>query len=355
MRRGLAGSALVGGVFLAAACGSSAESQVPAPRATTSGADASVDVDASAPPAPTPDVDAADDASDAAIDAPAAFACAGKIGGKGDRTLSLASGGYARTSLLHVPSSYDPARGMPLVVSFHGFGSDATQQTLLTNMSAAADARGFVVAYPQGIGNGWNAGDCCTQLQPAGIDDVGFVRALVARIASEYCIDPKRIYATGMSNGGFMSHRLACEMADVFAAVAPVAGVLGISPATCNPPRVVPIMDFHGTSDGVVPYDGGMTSPDPFTHGFKSVQQTINFWRNKDGCLDAPVTTYASGDATCVKWSGCRGGGDITLCTIDGGGHTWPGGLPVPTLGKTSVDLNATNAMVDFFLAHPMP
>lgn len=348
---GIAGAAAI----VCGACGSGGSGVSAVAHDAGTDAAAAAPIDASSPQLPPP----ADDAStpDDATSAPdaAAFACAGKTGAKGDRTLSLTSGGYPRTSLFHVPSSYDPARGMPLVLSFHGFGSDATQQTLLTNMTAASDARGFVVAYPQGIGNGWNAGDCCTETQPANVDDVAFVRDLLALIQRDYCIDPRRVYATGMSNGGFMSHRLACAMSDVFAAVAPVAGVLGIAPAACTPSRAVPIMDFHGTADGVVSYDGGGTTPDPFRQGFASVSATMNFWRLHDACLSAPETTYAKGDATCVRWGGCTNGADLTLCTIDGGGHTWPGGLAVPTLGKTSTDLDATNAMVDFFFSHPMP
>jgi polyhydroxybutyrate depolymerase len=338
---------------LGAACGSSASDSSKAPSPSATGrydAGVATPYDASLPPPPA----WGDDASPATDAAPSTFACAGKTGTSGDRTLSLTSGGNARTSLLHVPSSYDPTRGEPLILNFHGFGSDATQETLLTSMSAAADARGFIVAYPQGIGQGWNAGDCCTMLQPSGIDDIQFVKDLLAMIANEYCIDPSRIYATGMSNGGFMSHRLACAMSDVFAAVAPVAGVLGIKPSTCTPSRSVPILDFHGTADQVVPYYGGMTNPDPVTQGFKSVQETMGFWRLRDACLDAPETTYMNGDATCVRWGGCSSAADITLCTIDGGGHTWPGGLPVP-LGKTSTDIDATKTMIDFFFAHPMP
>ena len=310
------------------------------------------------PPGSNPWPDAGASGGDASVPppeaAPPAFTCTGKAGGKGDSTLSLMSGGLARTSLLHVPTTYDPTRGAMLVINFHGFSSDATQQELLTNMVGAADANDFVVAHPQGIGNGWNAGTCCTQLQTTPVDDIQFTRDLLANISASYCIDPKRIYATGMSNGGFMSHRIACELSDVFAAVAPVAGVLGIPPGTCNPTRTVPILDFHGTADPVVPYDGGPTNPDPLTQAFTSVQQTMNFWRLKDVCIDAPETTYQHGDATCVKYAGCSGAGDVTLCTIDGGGHTWPGGLPIPA-GKTSTDIDATKTIVSFFQSHPMP
>lgn len=332
----------------------------PAPSAP---ADASTPaLDASMPPVdddggasrPDPDASTADTA-------PPPFSCvgAGKPGKIGDRTITLTSGGIARTILLHVPQGYDPEAGAMLVLNFHGFSSDAAQQILLSKMNDASDAqvsgKRFIVAYPYGVGNGWNAGDCCSDLQVSGpVDDVAFVKALLAQLASEYCIDPRRIYATGMSNGGFMTHRLACEMADTFAAAAPVAGVLGIAPEHCNPKRAVPILHFHGTADGIVPYGGGAPGIDPLKH-FRSVQETISIWRQKDACLSGPQTTYAHGDATCVRYTGCEGVADVTLCTIDGGGHAWPGGLAVPTLGKTSTDIRATETMVDFFLAHPMP
>jgi polyhydroxybutyrate depolymerase len=242
-----------------------------------------------------------------------------------------------------------------IILGYHGFGSNAPEQVALTSMNAVADARGFIVAYPDGIGSGWNAGDCCTELQTTTVDDVQFTKDLLALLGNQYCLDPRRIYATGMSNGGFMSHRLACEMSDVFAAVAPVAGVLGIPPTSCTPSRAVPIIDFHGTADPVVPYDGGPAAKLVPGVVFRSVPTTMDFWRGADGCLGAPVVTYRSGTATCTRWSDCQGGADVELCTCVGEGHQWPGGLPVPTLGNSTNDVNATARMIDFFVAHPMP
>lgn len=355
-RYGSVGSAATLLVALLSACGgdapslakprpptaATASSPPPAPPASTTRG-VPTDEDAAAPPVEI----------DAGPELP--FTCTGKRGAKGDLTLSLTSGGQARTSLLHVPAGYDAGAGAMLVVNFHGFGSDAGQQVLLSNMNTASDKKGFVVAYPFGVGNGWNAGACCTELQSAKLDDVAFTKDLLRKIASDYCIDPKRIFATGMSNGGFFTHRLACEMADTFAAFAPVAGVLGIAPETCNPARAVPILHFHGTADALVPYDGGQTNLDPLTKSFLSVQETANVWRAKNGCLGGPETTFAHGDTSCTRWAGCSGKGEVNLCTIAGGGHTWPGGLPVPTLGKTSTDINATDAMIEFFAAHPLP
>jgi polyhydroxybutyrate depolymerase len=294
------------------------------------------------------------DAGSGAPIPPSSVTCAGKTGATGDLTLNLTSGGFARDSLLHVPSSYDPGKGAMLVLNFHGFSSNAAEQVLLTSMNTEADARGFVVATPDGLGNGWNAGDCCTELQPSNVDDVQFTRDLLALVESQYCIDPSRVYATGMSNGGFLSHRLACALSDTIAAVAPVAGVLGIDPTTCVPTRPVPILDFHGTADPVVPYDGGPAAKLVPGVTFRSVPTTMDFWRGANACLGAATVDYQFGTATCTRWSDCAGGADVELCTLVGEGHEWPGGLPVPTLGASTNDVVATRRMVDFFVAHPM-
>jgi polyhydroxybutyrate depolymerase len=285
-------------------------------------------------------------------------ACTGKAAASGSSLLSLTSGGVLRTAIVHVPKSYDPAKPTMLVLNFHGFSSDAPQEALLTKMSDAADARGFLVVYPYGLFASWNAGQCCGDAWTNSVDDVGFVRDLVTRLEADYCVDARRVYAAGMSNGGFISHRLGCALSDVFAAIAPVAGALGIPAADCQPKRPVPVMHFHGTGDPLVPYYGGMPLTKWASGGmldFPSVNQTLAVWRALDGCGDAYDVSYQKGDATCLRWSQCNGGAEVIRCTIDGGGHTWPGGMDVPFLGKTSHDLDATNAMLDFFDAHPMP
>ena len=281
--------------------------------------------------------------------------CSGLSGVAGDTTLYLTCGGYARDSLLHVPSSYDPTKGTMLVINYHGYTSNAAEQVALTGMSPVADARNFIVAYPDGLGAGWNAGDCCTETQPPNVDDVQFTKDLLSLIESQYCIDPARIYATGFSNGGFMSHYLACTMADTFAAVAPVSGVLGIPTTDCTPSRPVPIEDFHGTADPVVPYDGGPALKLLPPIQFMSVPATMNFWRGSDDCLGDAVVTYQHNTATCTAWNDCSGNVVAELCTLEGEGHEWPGGLPVPSLGASTDDVDATERMVDFFYAHPMP
>ncbi len=297
-------------------------------------------------------------ADDAGVPPPPVVHCTGKTAGAGDRTVALTSGGLARSTFLHVPKGYDPKTGAMLVLSFHGFTSNAAEQEVITRMNPASDTNGFLVAYPDGVGASWNAGDCCGTSWTDSVDDVGFVKDLLARLERDYCVDPKRVYATGFSNGGFLAYRLACEMADTFAAIAPVSGVQGIDPDACRPSRPVPVLHFHGTSDPIVPYNGGTPGPSlgvalPLT--FRSVDDTLAIWMNKDGCSGAGTVIYQKGDATCTDYGPCQGGAQVTKCKLAGDGHTWPGGVPIPFLGSTSNDLSATDAMVSFFNAHPMP
>ena len=272
--------------------------------------------------------------------------CSGKSTTTGDVVWNITSGGLARVVNVHIPANYDPSRGTPLVLNFHGFTSDAPQEAILSLMNDKADSEGFIVAYPYGTGTplSWNAGACCGTAASTGVDDIQFVRDILTTAADKLCIDPTRIYATGMSNGGFLSHRIGCELADKFAAIAPVAGVLGLP--SCNPSRPMPVMHFHGTMDPLVPYNGDAAM------GFPAVLDTFHGWADRDGCTGVPTQTYANGDATCQTYAQCAGGAEVTLCTIDGGGHTWPGGTPVPTLGVTSTDIHATDAMWTFFAAH---
>jgi polyhydroxybutyrate depolymerase len=277
-----------------------------------------------------------------------------------DTTWSLMHEGIERRFDVHLPPGYAMGQPTPVVLDFHGFGSNAGQQALLTQVNPKADAAGFIAVHPEGTGllQSWNAGLCCGEALDENRDDVGFVRALLDTLEEKLCVDPRRVYAMGMSNGGFFSHRLACELSDRIAAVAPVAGVLGLP--SCTPARPVPVMHFHGTADPLVPYDGGSPSiwPYPGTPPpmFPSAPSTFMGWATRDGCTDPePTTTYAQGEVRCATFASCRGGASATLCTVQGGGHTWPGGTPVPFLGHTTTDISATDAAWEFFAAHPLP
>jgi polyhydroxybutyrate depolymerase len=265
--------------------------------------------------------------------------------GAGNHDLAVTSGGRERTARVHVPSSSDPTKAVAVVLNFHGRMSNASQQELISKATSKADAAGFVVVYPEGVGQTWNAGLCCGQAQSENVDDVAFTRDLLDALGKKLCVDPKRVFATGLSNGAFMSNRLACELSDRIAAIGPVAGQLMMT--TCTPSRAVPVMYFHGDADGIVSYEG--------KYGMPGAQASAKAWATRNGCDATAKQTYAKGDTTCMTYSGCDASADVTLCTVAGGGHTWPGGTSIPYLGKTSTDVDATCAMWTFFEAHPMP
>ena len=280
---------------------------------------------------------------------PAAAACAGKAALSGDLDWKLTSDNVERTVHVHVPKSYVPTKAVPVVLNFHGFTSNGMQEDMLAHMSEKSEKAGFIAVHPEGTGvaPSWNAGACCGDAASTAIDDVAFVGRIIDELESKLCVDSHRVFATGMSNGGFLSHRLACELSNRIAAVAPVAGVLAIP--TCNPARPIPIFQFHGTLDPLVAYDGNPTE------GFPSVPQTMSGWATRNGCATSSHEIFKKGDVTCITYDGCKPSVEVSLCTVTGGGHTWPGGMPVPGLGYTTNDIVATDAMWDFFMKHPLP
>jgi polyhydroxybutyrate depolymerase len=265
---------------------------------------------------------------------------------RGDEDFSVIIDGIERTYTVSAPTSYDGAP-TPVVFNFHGLGSNGFEQRLFSKMDAVSDAEGFIAVYPNGTGESWNAGECCPPASNSDVDDVAFVQTMIADITASYCVDQKQIFATGMSNGGFFSHRLGCEVAEQFAAIAPVAG--GVVLLDCQPSRPIPVMHFHGTADDTVPFDG---LPQ---FGLPAIPDMINDWAARNGCQGAAVQTFLNGDSHCETFDNCAAGTEVTLCTVEGGGHTWPGGLEVPQLGFTTQDLNATQHMWDFFEQHPLP
>jgi len=190
---------------------------------------------------------------------PAARAVGVLAPGLNARTLTFDS--QTRAYDIYVPASYSGGVAVPLVVDMHGFGSNKDQQRLLSGFQQRSDLEGFLVAYPQGLFNSWNAGTCCGQAAAQNIDDVGFLRAMVDAIAAEANVDPRRIYATGLSNGGAMTQRLACDAADVFAAAAPMAFPIPFNPlSTCQPSRPIAVLMFMGLTDQLVPYSSAAPS-----------------------------------------------------------------------------------------------
>ena len=266
--------------------------------------------------------------------------CPDEVLPPGDSTIDLDFDTEQRDYRLHVPPSYDGSVPFPLVVSLHGFTNTAEGHEA-NGLNAEADERGYLVVRPNGtpsvfgVGNAWNAGSCCQ----GGVDDVGFLRRVVEDASARACVDRRRIYATGMSNGGFMTHRLGCEAADLFAAIAPVAGVMLID--DCSPSRPLPVLHFHGTGDTFVPFDGGASTIGGFM--FPSVSDTIDFWVQHNGCDATPAETFRNAAAHCDSYTGCDAGVEVTLCTIDGGAHCWPG-----SDGCTQ-DISTNEHELDFF------
>lgn len=242
---------------------------------------------------------------------------------------------------LKIPAGYDPARPTPVVLDFHGRHGTAETQALLSGLDAVADAEGFIVVQPQGEGGDstWNAGFCCGGAQTNGVDDVGATAALLDHLETVACVDPTRIHATGISNGAFMAHRLACDLADRIAGIAPVAG--GNLMLVCTPSRPVPVIHFHGTGDAIVPYTGFA--------GFASIPDSTAGWVTRNGCDPVGQVVFEESDVRCERWTGCAGGASVQLCTIEDGGHTWPGGPDIPGLGRTTRTISASRMLWDYF------
>lgn len=281
----------------------------------------------------------------------------------GDHIRTLEAGGLKRNYLVHVPRRHDPAKWVPLVLAFHGGGANPDNMVAFSGLSAKSDEAGFVVAYPSGTGRlekilTFNGGNCCGYAMSNKIDDVDFTRRLIDDLAKVVRIDPKRVYATGMSNGAIMSYKLASELSDRIAAIAPVAGPMGT--VSCNPGRAVSVIHFHGTDDENAPFKGGKGKGTSGTD-FYSVEHSIREWVIVNGCSRDPVVTKLPvkvNDGTSVvrKTHGSgKEGAEVVLVMIEGGGHTWPGRPPrLRSLGKSTGNISANDLMWEFFEKHPM-
>jgi polyhydroxybutyrate depolymerase len=278
----------------------------------------------------------------------------------GETTRTLSHGGRERSYILYVPPSVDWSRPVPLVFVFHGGTGNARSAANMSGFDSVADANGFLVVYPNGTGRfsddvllTWNGGDCCGSARENNVDDVGFVRAMVADLQSRITVDPRRIYAAGMSNGALLSQRLACEAADLIAAIGPVSGTLNFAP--CTPARPVSVIEFHGTADEHIPYDGGIGPRSLTRVDFASVPETIGFWTAFDRCA-SPPQTVSTGDVRHDTWGDCADSAAVELYTIAGGGHAWPGGQKgEPLADQPTASISASELIWQFFAAHPKP
>jgi len=263
-----------------------------------------------------------------------------ELDGPGRYQAEVLSGGLVRRFLLVVPESApDPA---PLVLVFHGFTRSPEEIEATSGMSALAEEHGFMVAYPAGTGfpRRWLSSPLL------GDQDVAFVRDLVGLVSGAVGIDPLRIYAAGMSNGGGMAARLACDAADLFAAVGPVAAAYP-SGGACEPSRPVPIAAIHGTADPIVPYEG-------LGEALPAVEGVLAFWVGENGCGPEPAVEAVAEGVTRLTWGGCTAGADVVLYRVADGRHGWPGSGDASPWGATTGAISASALLWDFFAAHPM-
>jgi polyhydroxybutyrate depolymerase len=249
----------------------------------------------------------------------------------------LTVAGQQRVYVLYRPPSLDPKQPVPLVIALHGYTVDTTWMEPNTHFDELAKRNGFVVVYPQGINNSWNAGSCCGHNHN---DDDAFIKAVIDQLVAGGNIDVKRVFVTGMSNGGAMAQRLACDLADRITAVASVSGSLLVD--SCNPSRAISVLEMHGTADSLIPYEGGTTAG---LGSFPPTMSVMKRWASLDGC-SAPTSTQ-SGITTNYRWAGCRDGSSVVLDAIAGEDHTWfaPANLP----GEP----DATQVAWDFFSQAP--
>ncbi len=260
-----------------------------------------------------------------------------------------------RSYLLHIPRTYDSRQPTPLVLAFHGRLGTGKKMEKLTNLSDLANKQGFIVVYPNGVGRSWNAGHGTGKAEAKGVDDVKFTVMLVDSLSQTLNIDRKRVYAAGFSNGATFVHRLACELSGKIAAIAAVAGTIAPKIGrNCHPKRPVAVLQIHGTADPIVPWEGGLTKGGGFV---ESVALTIEDWVARDECTAKPEVADIGGGVIRESYSSCRKGTMVILYRVEGGGHTWPGGyqyLPKKAIGETNRSWDASQAIWDFFMKHPM-
>jgi len=264
--------------------------------------------------------------------------------------------GVQRSANLYINSTYQDGDEWPLIINMHGLGSNAAQQEFYSYFDLVADTSKFLLVYPDGLLNSqgtthWNAGF------GTGVDDVGFINVLIDHMHQSYNIDLSRVYSTGMSNGGYMSYTLACELSDRIAAIASITGAMVENQENnCSPSYAPPILQMHGTADPTVPYDGNAIQ--------RSIPDLIEYWKEQHGCSDdheyIEYPDIDMEDNTTVEsfsYTDCTTGGEVKFYKIENGGHTWPGAIMIPELGNVTRDIIASNEVWEFFqkYQHPNP
>lgn len=260
----------------------------------------------------------------------------------GDTEHKLTVDGLERTYTLHIPPGLDSTKPLPVIFFFDGFGS-SLPVTLTHGFNDTADKNGFLLVYPVGYNLSWNASICCGEALNKNIDDFAFVRQMITDLGTIASIDPKRVYATGFSNGAIFTYRLACEMSDTFAAIAPVEGWMPPNP--CQPQQPVSVIHHHGLLDDYNGSTDKLTINDVLTDMvFPPVEQAITTWAQLDGC-SGTAQVEKQGMITHTSYGSCKSGSAVELYALEGGGHSWP-----------SEYVFQTNSTIwKFFAAHPKP
>lgn len=276
------------------------------------------------------------------------------VGAAWAQTYTIQVNGTSRSYILHKPPGHNSSLASALVLNYHGYTSNAGQQEIYSGMNAVADTAGFIVVYPEGLNNSWNSFSPFVTTP----DDVAFTSAIIDDVNRRHRIDPARVYACGMSNGGYMSYLLACELENRIAAVASATGLLapGIM-AQCNPSRPVPVLQMHGTDDMTVPYNGGL--------GIGSVDSTVQFWLAQNNCpsgttvIDTLPNINTTDGSLPIRYrtTGCDGGTEVTLIKLVNATHTWPNGIVSFPGWVTNRDIDGSSEIWKFFAAyrHPNP
>jgi polyhydroxybutyrate depolymerase len=261
----------------------------------------------------------------------------------GDYRFSIQHDGLARTYRVHVPARYDPAEPAPLLVALHGGGLDRVVDDGFDSLARESDTHGFIAVYPdawtapgQGKRAGWNAGQCCGDARERNVNDVNFVAQVVTNVFRQVSIDRERIYAAGVSDGGMMALRLACDLPDLFRGVAAVGGA--VSTAQCSAGKPVSVLQFHARNDPRVP--------------LANARATAVKWAELNGCNSTPRLVLEKAGAYCEAWTYCRRQTMVQMCVTDTGGHSWPGARPRAATAAPSQAISATDAMWGFLISH---